>query len=136
MNFRYRLMQFMSGRYGVDTTFYVIFILSSILAVLNCFLHLWALQIVVYALTFYAIFRMLSRNIRARSNENKVITGWIFKLRNNLAVRKSRRADFSHIYKKCPNCKATLRLPRKKGKHKTVCPKCSTEFSVRVHRGI
>ena len=136
MNFRYKLMQFMSGRYGVDTTFYVIFILSAILAFINCFLHLWAIQIVVYALTFYAIFRMFSRNTNARTKENQIITGWIFKLKNYIKVKKSRSADFTHIYKKCPNCKAILRLPRRKGKHKTVCPKCSHEFSVRVYRGI
>ncbi len=136
MNFRYKLMQFMSGRYGVDTTFYVLFTLELILAFINCFLHLWVIQLIVYALMFFAIFRMLSKNISARIKENQIITGWIFKLKNNLSVRKSRKADFTHIYKKCPNCKAILRLPRRKGKHKTVCPKCSTEFSVRVHRGI
>lgn len=136
MNFRYKLMQFLSGRYGVDTSFYVLFILSAILAFLNCFLRFWPLQIVVYAITFYAIFRMFSRNINARTKENRIITGWIFKMKNNMAIARSRKADVTHIYKKCPNCKATLRLPRRKGKHKTVCPKCSKEFSVRVYKGI
>ena len=136
MNFRYRLMQFLSGRYGVDTLFYVLFVLSAILAFINCFLRLWPLQLVVYAIMFYAIFRMFSRNISARTKENRIVTGWLFKLKNNMATRKSRKADVTHIYKKCPNCKATLRLPRKKGKHKTVCPKCSHKFSVRVYKGI
>lgn len=136
MNFRYKLMQFLSGRYGVDTSFYVLFILSAILAFLNCFLRFWPLQIVVYAISFYAIFRMFSRNINARTKENRIITGWIFKIKNNMAIARSRKADVTHIYKKCPNCKATLRLPRRKGKHKTVCPKCSKEFSVRVYKGI
>ena len=136
MNFRYKLMQFLSGRYGVDTSFYVLFILSAILAFLNCFLRIWPLQVVVYAITFYAIFRMFSRNISARTKENRIITGWVFKIKNNMAVARSRKADVTHVYKKCPNCKATLRLPRRKGKHKTVCPKCSKEFSVRVYKGI
>ena len=134
MNFRYRLMQFLRGRYGIDTTFYVLFVLSAILAFLNCFLRLWALQLVVYALSFYAIFRMFSRNIGARTKENKIITGWVFKIKNKMAVARIRKADVTHIYKKCPNCKAVLRLPRRKGKHKTVCPKCSHKFSVRVYK--
>ena len=39
MNFRYRLMQFMSGRYGPDETFYVIFVAAVILSVANIFIR-------------------------------------------------------------------------------------------------
>ena len=44
------------------------------------------------------------------------------------------KAARTHIYKKCPNCHAVLRLPRRKGKHTTVCPNCSKEFKVRVFK--
>ena len=136
MNFRYRLMQFLRGRYGVDSLFYVLFAISLGLSLLNCFLRLWVIQIAVYAITFYAIFRMFSRNVSARAKENRVVTGLIFKIKSNMETKKRRKADLTHIYKKCPNCKAILRLPRRKGKHKTICPKCSHKFSVRVYKEI
>lgn len=132
MNFRYKLMRFLSGRYGVDKTFYVLFAFAAALALLNCFLRLIYLQAAVYAICIYAIFRMFSRNISARQKEDEIITGWIYKLKNKRRTYRQRKADTTHIYKKCPACKAVLRLPKKKGRHKTVCPKCGKEFSVNV----
>ena len=38
----------------------------------------------------------------------------------------------THVYRTCPNCKATIKLPRKKGKHTCTCPKCRVDFSVKV----
>ena len=39
----------------------------------------------------------------------------------------------THVFKKCPGCKAVLRLPRKKGKHTVNCPHCHKNFTVHVH---
>ena len=135
MDFRYRLMRFMSGRYGADEFFYVLFLVSAVLAFLNIFLRLIILQTVVYILMFFAIFRVLSRNIQARSRENRAVLSVINKVRSFIGVRRQRKADYTHIYKKCPHCKALLRLPRRKGKHTTVCPRCNKSFIVRVYRG-
>ena len=38
----------------------------------------------------------------------------------------------THIYKTCPHCRATLRLPRAKGEHTTRCPRCGKEFGVKI----
>ncbi len=134
MNFRYKLMQFMSGRYGLDEFFYVLFVIATVLSVVNCIVRSIWLQFVVYAIIVYAFFRVMSRNTEARRRENlafvKLKTGLI----NKRSIRRQRKADYSHIYKKCPNCRAVLRLPRRKGKHTTVCPKCNKEFKVRVFK--
>ena len=45
-----------------------------------------------------------------------------------------KKADKVHVYKKCPACGAVLRLPRRIGVHKTVCPKCGKEFTVKVKK--
>lgn len=134
MNFRYKLMQFMSGRYGLDSTFYVIFLVSAALSVVNCFVRSYILQIVVYALVIFAFYRVMSRNINARAKENRAVQGMINKIKAKIDTSRQRRADFNHIYRKCPRCKAVLRLPRKKGKHTTVCPKCNNSFKVRVYK--
>ncbi len=135
MNFRYRLMQFMSGRYGIDNLFYVLLGLAMALSVVNIFVRSVILQFIVYAIIIFAVFRFLSRNISARSRENQYVKGVINKIIASRNIKRQRRADFTHIYKKCPYCRAILRLPRKKGKHTTVCPKCSKSFKVRVFKG-
>ena len=134
MNFRYKLMQFMSGRYGVDGLFYVLFAVSALLSIINCFVQSMWLQLVVYAIIVYAFFRIMSRNIDARRRENQ----WFNKIKIGLIMkrntRRQRRADYNHVYKKCPRCHAVLRLPRRKGRHTTVCPKCNKEFKVYVFK--
>ncbi len=134
MNFRYKLMQFLSGRYGIDFLFKLIFISAAVVSIINCFVRSPYVQIVVYMLVLYGFFRAMSRNHAARRAENMAVTRVFSKLQNNLNVRRQRRADTTHIYKKCPYCKAVLRLPRRKGKHTTNCPKCLKSFRVRVWR--
>lgn len=132
MNFRYRLMQFMSGRYGADALFYVLFTVSAALAFVNIFVRSYILQMIVYLIIILALLRVFSRNFTARQRENRAVLVVINKARSIIGLRRQRRADYTHIYKKCPNCKAVLRLPRKKGKHTTVCPRCNKSFTVRV----
>lgn len=133
-NFRYRLMQFLSGRYGTDSLFYAIFIFAVCLAVVNIFLHSIILQLVIYAVIVYGFYRVFSRNISARAAENRKFNEFINRFKRQSEIRKQRKADLCHVYKKCRRCKAVLKLPRRPGKHKTVCPKCGNEFSVYVRK--
>lgn len=134
MNFRYKLIRFLSGRYGADELFYVLFGMASVLAIANCFMRIWWLQVIVYALTTYALLRVFSRNIVARQRENKFFAKLKMGIKYKMGIRRERRADKTHVYKKCPRCHAVLRLPRKKGKHTTVCPKCQSKFKVYVFK--
>ena len=127
-------MQFMSGRYGVDSLFYVLFIVGAVLSIINCFVRSLVLQLIVYAVMIYAVFRTLSRNIEARRKENMAFNRLNIKIKEKNNIRRQRKADYTHVYKKCPHCKAVLRLPRRKGKHTTVCPKCSNKFKVYVFK--
>lgn len=134
MNFRYRLMQFISGRYGPDELFFAVFALSVVLSFVNIFLRSAVLQLAVYALIAYALFRVLSRNTEKRQKENSALLKKLDFLKRKKELRDRKKADKFHIYKKCPYCKAILRLPRRIGVHKTVCPKCGKEFTVRVRK--
>ena len=134
MNFRYKFAQFMYGRYGVDTLFYILFGIAIILSVLNIFLGSGALQLVVYVIDTFAIFRMFSRNIQARSKENYYATCLFKRIKDKTIQNRMQKADRMHVYKKCPKCRATLRLPRRIGKHTTVCPKCNNSFKVTVKK--
>ena len=140
MNFRYRLIQFMSGRYGTDETFFVIFIIAVILSALNIFLRFVSLglyaviQLIVYALIIFAIFRVFSRNTEKRRKENYWVREKLGFLKRKNDFHDQKKADVMHIYKNCPACKAVLRLPRRIGVHTTVCPKCGKEFTVKVKK--
>ena len=132
MGFWYRFQRFMSGRYGIDNMFYILIFLSVIISALNLFIRSLILQMIVYALIIYAFSRVMSRNYDARRKENKWIMSVFTKCKRKIDIAKQRKSDVAHIYKKCPNCKAVLRLPRRSGKHTTVCPKCNTSFKVNV----
>jgi len=134
MNFRYRLMQFMSGRYGTDRLFYGIFITAMILSFINIFLRWNILQLIVYALILFGIYRMLSRNHEARRRENRWFCDKLDFIKRKRDFYEQKKADQCHVYKKCPACKAILRLPHRIGNHKTVCPRCSKEFTVKVRK--
>lgn len=122
----------MSGRYGIDTLFYVLFAVAAVLVVANMFIGSFVLQLVIDAILIYAFYRVLSRNISARRRENQLLMDVITEVKKRKNIRRQRKADYTHIYKKCPRCKAVLRLPRRKGKHTTICPKCNKEFNVYV----
>ena len=124
----------MSGRYGTDALFYVLFGVSTVLVIVNMFVGSIILQLVIDAIMIYAFYRVLSRNIEARRRENRLVTGFVYEIKKRRSIRRQRKADYTHIYKKCPRCHSVLRLPRRKGKHTTVCPKCSKEFKVYVFK--
>lgn len=88
-------------------------------------LAVWALQLLVLS---YWIFRIFSRNVAKRRREVERFFGFFRNRRNRFRDRKT------HIYKKCPHCRAVLRLPKKKGKHTVCCPACRERFSVKICR--
>lgn len=130
---RNKLYRFMYGRYGGDKlnnvltwTYAIWIILFSIISIFTdsiwFSLFYWLSS---GALCFWIIFRMFSRNIPARRKENEAFCGFFRLRKNKFRDRKT------HVYRKCPNCKAVLRLPKAKGKHFVVCPRCKNRFKVR-----
>ena len=134
MFFFEKMMRFMSGRYGKDELFFVLTGMAALLAFCNLFFRNIYLQAVVYALIAVALLRFFSRNFEQRRKENAAFRRCFSFFRQERELRRKRKNDPFHVYKKCPVCKAILRLPRRPGRHETVCPKCSKRFSVRVRR--
>lgn len=139
----------MEGRYGLrglsDNMQILLVAVYFLLALVNVFARsriVGALQMLVL---IYTLFRVFSKNILARENENRAVTAWRYKIRDAFrvqkasaqrrkdrrAVQKERRKDKEHIYRECPACGATLRLPRKQGKHAVLCPRCGNKFGVK-----
>ena len=127
----------MAGRNGPDHLNRFLSVVFLILSVCSVFVRNARLASVLYtlsmALFIYVMFRMLSRNIYRRQQENGAylrerykITSWWNGLRDRWAQRKDYR------FFKCPSCRTRLRVPRGKGKLNIVCRKCGTSFQRRT----
>lgn len=147
-DFQQKLYAFMYGRYGNDqlNAFLSIvsfaFVPATIIAsfaitdntvkiiVCSCLLAAFA---ALFAIT---TFRTLSKQIYKRRRENGLFLNAVGKLKrivtfNTSAGSKGKnKDDDTYIFRDCTKCSCTLRLPRKKGRNKVKCPKCSHKFYV------
>lgn len=128
-----KLYRFMYGRYGTDTLskvmFYVYIIWIIVMSIISIFVSSVWFSVFYYASTvamlIWIFFRMFSRNIAARRRENDKFCAFFKLRRNKFRDRKT------HVYRKCHSCGAILRLPKSKGKHFVVCPRCKKRFEVK-----
>ena len=127
----------MAGRNGPDHLNRFLSVVFLILSVCSVFVRNARLASVLYtlsmALFLYVMFRMFSRNIYRRQQENGAylrerykITSWWNGLRDRWAQRK----DYKFF--KCPSCHTRLRVPKGKGKLNIVCRKCGNSFQRRT----
>ena len=128
----YKMANFFQGRYGIDELYKFLFILFWIIAILSIFIRnpiIYLLEILICVFMFY---RSLSRNIYKRQSENMRYLKMRDKVRGKITLQKRKWSERkTHIYRKCPNCKAEIRLPKKKGKHVCTCPRCKKDFEVK-----
>ncbi len=123
----------MYGRYGMDQLNIALLILGFILALINGFGNSYVLSAIVTVILFYEIFRAFSRKIYVRRKENNVFMRFWAPVGKWLSTRYTRYKERGiYRYRTCPGCKATLRLPAKKGKHTAKGPKCGKEFNVKI----
>ncbi|MBR0356776.1 MAG: hypothetical protein IJH54_04780 [Clostridia bacterium] len=134
-----RLRKFMEGRYGADALNrfltvcgWVLLLVGFVLSALDSKVALSVGSLLVtlsWALLIFSIFRTLSKNTSQRASENykyfvykNKVTGWFRRLKTRWQDRKV------HRYFKCPQCHATVRVPKGKGKIRITCPKCKHQF--------
>lgn len=133
MSLMQKLRQFMSERNGLDEFTLAIIIVYIILGFLNMFIGSFIIYIIETALFIYSVFRILSKNIYKRRNESAKYSQIFSDFKKKVKLFFVRIKDFrTYRYKKCPICKKTLRLPRKKGKHTVDCPNCHNKFSMTI----
>ena len=116
MKFRERMIRFFSGRNGTDTLGRVTLWVVLTLAVANLFLRSLIVLAVETVLLIWSTFRCMSGNLPARAKENRAFVRFWSRIRGWFVLRKNKFRDRkTHIYRKCPACKKTLRLPKIKG---------------------
>ncbi len=143
MKFREKLARFLYGRYGADSLYNALFVAELILLFIGTILNVLGrvepapaigsmiLYLAALGLLIFAMFRFFSRNIAKRRRENEA---WLrFRAKFRRKPRPTLPADTpDHIFRACPHCRSTLRLPRQKGKHEVRCPRCGEKFGVKV----
>ena len=111
----------MTGRYGTDKLGLTLLVASLAVSLLSTLLGASLLHLVCsfvsYALMFWALFRMFSRNTYARYEENRKFLRFFDQLK-----------DRQHRYFECPKCRQSVRVPRGKGKIAITCPRCREKF--------
>lgn len=125
---REKLYRFMQGRYGADQLNRFLMILVIICFVISLF-GVRIFYVLGIALLIYAYFRIFSRNVYKRREENSAYLRYEYKVRQRFLTwkRDMRQRKTHHIYR-CPSCRQKIRVPRGKGRIEIRCPKCSQTF--------
>ncbi len=130
---RVRLARFMQGRYGPDALGRCMYFVLLVLLILNLFFRHYALYIAEGVLLLLYFFRFFSKNRYKRQRENAVFLKFTRTLLRPLLRAAHRVRDRkTHVYRRCPACRKTLRLPKRSGEHTVVCPVCQNRFSVKI----
>ena len=133
---RDKIRAFFYGRYGSDPFNRFLSGCALVLLVVSMILNLCkvpALSSLFYllalALLIYSLFRSLSKNIYKRQEENGKYLVQKTRVLGKIGLLKQRWKDRkTYRYFKCPACKASLRVPRGKGKIRITCRKCGHVF--------
>ena len=125
-------MQFMIGRNGNDELNRFLLAVDMVLILLSVIFSRWigrVLSPIALVLLGFTYYRMLSRDLIRRSDENARYLRLRERFLGMIRVRKEQwvqRKDYKFFV--CPACKATLRVPKGRGKIKIVCRKCGNSF--------
>ena len=126
-------IRFMQGRNGVDNLGYHALLGGLILVVVNTFIGSMLLSLVGNVLYFYALFRMLSRNVGKRQAENARYVQFMNKWQKEAKQFFLRlKGTKEYKYFRCPSCKNRLRLRRGCGEKHITCPVCKHQFDQRA----
>ena len=119
------LARFMYGRNGADHLGLAMIWAAIALNIVNIFINADVPYAIVSmaatVLTFWALFRMFSKNLAKRRAEN---AKFLQKVWWPVKGRLHRMKDKDHKYFTCKRCNAICRVPVGKGKIVITCPKC------------
>ena len=125
---RNALQRFMYGRYGNDQLNLFLMGIYLFLFFLAALTDAGLFSLLGEILLLLALFRMLSRNLAKRSEENRKFMTKATQALHWLRLRRNMLKDKEHRYFRCPNCSQQLRVPRGKGKITVTCRSCGASF--------
>ena len=125
---RNAIQRFMYGRYGSDQLGFFLIGVYFFLALIAALTDLLVFQLVGDIVFVWSIFRIFSRNISKRREENSKFMRKAQPVMKWFRLQQTMRRDKEHRYFKCPNCAQHLRVPKGKGKITVTCRSCGASF--------
>lgn len=143
----YRFMNFMRGRRGWDQFGFFLFLASFAVEILGRIFGSRIVYNIGLFMFIYAMFRVMSRNLVKREEENQRYLNISNRIKNWRYFRqqkkngtyeythsqRSRNGNFVttvYAYYYCPVCKQQVRIPSGKGRVMITCPRCGEKFPV------
>ena len=124
-----KIRQFMIGRYGTDGLNQFLNIASLVLVLAYILTRLPLLLYVGVVLLGFCYYRMFSRNISKRTEENYKCYTLKDRVSSKFRSWKEQWANRKvYHYYRCPQCHQKLRVPRGRGRIQISCPRCGTQF--------
>lgn len=158
-NWKMMLYRLMQGRYGNDEFSQFLMIAGIVVVFASNFLRVGLLHTLGWVMLIYAYFRVMSRNIPKRQQENfkflQMKAKFLGRGNKNTSGQRSwkqrkmqkkqakqQQADYSQYqqeadvenynYYRCRNCGQIVRVPKGKGTVKITCPECKNTFTDRT----
>ena len=131
--------RFMQGRYGTDRLHRVLSWVYLAILIISIFIArsadikvYYAVLLLGLAVLVFSFFRVFSKNIEKRRKENERWLAFENRIKKRFRILRDRwKFRKTHVFKKCPKCKAVLRLKRIKGTHTVTCPHCNETFKIK-----
>lgn len=139
-----KIQAFMLGRNGSDKLSRWALGAAIIVCIINMFFGNVILFMLCYALLFYSIYRMFSRNVSARQSENQAFENFLARFTSKGRKAKGKTAkgaskgagagakttSASKVTFTCEECGQSLSVPKGRGKLKVTCPKCHHQQTI------
>ena len=122
---RWKLHRFMIGRNGLDEFGRALTLAVSLIYVLSLLTNSMILYYISFFGIVYVLYRIFSKNLYVRREENRKFVTWLETTRIKMAQRK----DYKIF--RCKGCGRNIRVPRGKGKIEVTCPMCGKKT---IHR--
>lgn len=130
--------RWMRGRYGVfDSLNKLLIIIGLISLVAGNFISImsWPLLLLAYGTFIWAYYRLFSKKVYVRSNENQKYLRLKMKYQKKFKQQKTKfeqRKEYKYFRCSNPSCKQQLRAPKGRGEIKVTCSKCHEVFTKKV----
>lgn len=122
---RWNIQKFMVGRNGMDELNRVLSYVVLVLYVISVLAKSTLLYYVAFVVLVYITYRMISKNLYERREENRKFVTWLETTR----IKTEQRKDYKIF--RCKGCGRNIRVPRGKGKIEVTCPMCGNKT---IHR--